>query len=241
MKPLHIAPFNLDEWAKMVDELPIEAEGALLRAARAAWGAEHKGRAPATLPDDDAVLARICDGHAALVAVVRRYFLPDPAAPGVLRWAWLAATYATARQRYETNVERGRKGGRPRKAGGNPKPKPKETPSLLRLNSDESNQNHTPNGDGKPSPVRGGSSEAEAEAAGRGGATAPAPDEPMPDDKALAAWASSSPDIAATIERILDNSTADMPDESRALSRGFLRVAARRRAYRELRGGIPHA
>lgn len=96
---LHSMPLNLDAWAKIVTGLSALQEGCLLRAVRAAWTAEHRAMPPATLPNDDAELARII-GDAKQVEIVRRYFVPRDGAPYQLEWAWLVEEYRAAMGRY---------------------------------------------------------------------------------------------------------------------------------------------
>lgn len=96
---LHSIPLNLDTWAKVVTGLSAAQEGVLLRAVRAAWTAAHRGAPPATLPNDDAELARII-GERQHVETVRRFFRPREEAPDQLEWGWLVEEYRAACGRY---------------------------------------------------------------------------------------------------------------------------------------------
>lgn len=96
---LHSLPLNLDTWAKVVTGLSAAQEGVLLRAVRAAWTADHRGAPPATLPNDDAELARII-GERQHVETVRRFFRVRDDAPEQLEWPWLVEEYRAACGRY---------------------------------------------------------------------------------------------------------------------------------------------
>lgn len=130
------------EWRRVTVGLSALERGAFLDLCLAAWQEHGELGAPeCSLADDDAVLARTAGltpaewrrhGQA-----LRRLFPPHPDAPGHLRSPWLAGLYAAQLRAYTSHLEKGRKGGRPRKDDTNaahPQPNLSETPGSLEQN-----------------------------------------------------------------------------------------------------------
>lgn len=84
-------------------------EGALIRAMVTSWGATLRGAPPGTIPNDDAVFARLFGADwQALMPAVRAHFHPDPERPRQLRCAWIAELYERQQQRGTTRLRRER-------------------------------------------------------------------------------------------------------------------------------------
>lgn len=221
---LHSIPLNLDTWAKVVTGLSAAQEGVLLRAVRAAWTAAHRGAPPATLPNDDAELARII-GERQHVETVRRFFHPREEAPDQLEWSWLVEEYRAACGRYlarklggvltgakrreEAAVRKLQQGRQASARAAAPTPQPK---AQLDAQQDAQHQAELKH----PEPYSSKEPELAADAAPamEGRASPPhtaLPDSPAPSSSEVIAWAEDRPALRESLARELE---AHLDDEN---------------------------
>ena len=128
-------PVNLDEWAIFVAELSATEEGVLWRGVRVAWGAALAGYPPGTLPDDTSSLSNVAGYRG--ISTLRRFFTVKVG--DRLAWPWLVELHKRAEDKYLAAVNRGRLGGRPRKA----QLKPSLSSAKAERKLNETNQNQT--------------------------------------------------------------------------------------------------
>lgn len=221
---LHAMPLNFDEWAKITAGLTAAQEGTLLRAARVAWQAGHRGAPPATLPNDDASLGRMLGGRDHL-DVVRRLFQPAEGDPTVLVWAWLSKAYREALERYQRRKLAGVESGQTRRR------RAKEGKPAAASREHCSNNVRSMREQPKPNPV--GVSLSETHPTG-GASSAPAsegratpPDDPPREALAaltpevLAGWQQAHPDAWTALEVAADEAMTHLNPDWRELPKRF--------------------